>query len=213
MRKALNTIEFKRNAPHLILCEGADAYYFLIHLLVVFGNNESFFEQFCVYDFGGIKDLRQYLHLMCSMDDFRNIVKSLSIVRDAEMDAVGACQSIMGALRDVGLASPNAPCSWTSAGTNKYPDIRTGFVLFPSCDANPENGTLEHLCLRMLSADNAKSVLTDADTALERHRPHLPRLHKNRLHTYFSLTDKAEAFDWNAPEIESLKSFLRGAVT
>ncbi len=222
MRKTSDTIEFRRNVPHLILCEGADACHFLIRLLAVFGENDPCFGQFCVYDFGGIKELRRYLRTMVGMDEFRNSVSSLSVIRDAETDAAGACQSIRDALRTNELAVPEAPRSWTNTGSSKYPGIRTGFLLFPTCDANPQNGTLEDLCLRILPAPEAKNILSAADAALEQYRPQLRRLHKNRLHTYFSLTDKfvslkvgeaasAGAFDWDAPEIESLKTFFAAA--
>ncbi len=210
------------DCPHLVLCEGADAFFFLIHLLGVWGKSQSLFEQFRVYDFGGITELRRYLRTMLAMDDFQSTVRSLSVIRDAETDATGACQSVKNALRANELPVPETPCSWTSAGTGRHPDIRTGFVLFPTCDGNPENGTLEDLCLRMLAAANADAVLSHADVALEPYAPQLSRIHKNRLHAYFSLTNdfvsmkvgeaaKAQAFRYDVPQIESLKSFLAEA--
>ncbi len=223
MARSRDRIVISQETPHMVLCEGRDAYYFLCHLLDFFEKGSPALRQFRVHDFRGIEDLRSCLSDLTKADGFETILRSLSIVRDAETDATAACQSVKGALRDIGLAVPETPCSWTSAGSDKYPGIRTGFVLFPSCDANPKNGTLEDLCLRILPAQEAASVLSAANAVLEQYKPQLPRLHKNRLHAYFSLTDKfvslkvgeaakAGAFDWSATEIESLKTFFAAAI-
>ena len=42
---------------HLILCEGIDAYFFLINLLANIKLRELEFEEFHVYDFGGNSNL------------------------------------------------------------------------------------------------------------------------------------------------------------
>ena len=220
-------IKIYPETPHLILCEGADAYYFLIRLLDFFkesdpgtkSENDSGFKSFRAYDFGGTSELKQYLDSLAKTDDFKKIVRSLCVIRDAEASAEGAGQSIQRVFQDLGFAVPQKPCSWTTEGSEKYPSIPTGFILFPSCGATPENGTLEDLCLRILAKEGAKKVLSDADDALKPYTEQLPRLPKNRLHTYFSLTDEfvslkvgeaaqAQAFCYDVSEIESLKSFL-----
>ncbi len=223
MARSRDKIIISEKTPHMVLCEGKDAYYFLCHLLDFFEKDSHAFRQFRVYSFRGNEDLRDCLNDLTKAEGFDTILRSLSVVRDAEKDATAACQSVKGALRDSGLAVPERPCSWTDAGSEKYPDIRTGFVLFPSCDGNPQNGTLEDLCLRILPKPEAAGILSDADAALEPYTPQLRHLHKNRLHTYFSLTNKfvslkvgeaasAGAFDWDAPEIESLKTFFAAAI-
>lgn len=222
MAKGKDKIVVSAETPHMVLCEGKDAYYFLCHLLGFFEKGNPAFRQFRVHDFHGNEDLRSCLSDLSKADGFDTVLRSLAIVRDAETDAAAACQSVKGALRDTGLAVPETPCSWTDTGTDGYPGIRTGFVLFPGCGVEPVDGTLEDLCLEMLAAADAGNILLDADAALERHRPQLPRLHKNRLHTYFSLTDefvalkigeaaRANAFQYDVPQIESLKSFLSEA--
>jgi len=136
-----------------------------------------------------------------------------------ETNAASACQSIQAALRDTGFAAPDKPCCRMTDSRASYPHISTGFVLFPSCSAALQNGTLEDLCLRMLAQENAKTLLSSADAALAPYKKQLPRLHKNRLHTYFSMTDafvslkvgeasRDGAFCYECPEMESLKSFL-----
>jgi hypothetical protein len=208
-----------QGTPHLIFCEGADAYFFLIWLLDFFKKDNPAFNVFRVYDFGGIAQLELYLRNFAKTDDFKNIVRSLCIIRDAERDANSACQSIQAALRNCGFAVPAEACSWTPGDSTRYSQIPTGFLLFPSCNATPQAGTLEDLCLGILAKEEAETVLSSADVALEPYKGQLSRPHKNRLHTYFSLTDafvslkvgeaaKAQAFRWDAPEINSLKSFL-----
>ena len=203
--------------PHLILCEGLDAHNFLIWFLDFLKKESGEFNAFRVYDFGGITELKNYLRIITKTDGFKKIVKSICIIRDAETDVDGACQSIQNILKNSGFAVPKKPCSWENNGSAAYPKIMTGFLLFPSCDQNPRKGTLEDLCLDILAKENAVSVLEDADTALAKHK--FKRIHKNRLHAYFSLTDefvslkigeaaKTGAFSFHGPKIDSLKSFL-----
>jgi len=216
MSKKKDNDKIYQETPHLIFCEGADAYYFFIWFLDFIKKETPKFANFRVYDFGGVKELKQYLHNITKIDRFREIVKSICIVRDAETDAYGACQSIKDALSDSGFAFPDKPCSRQNGGFN-YSEIATGFVLFPDCDDNPQNGTLEDLCLSILKKDNATSILNDADSVLAKYI--LKRPHKNRIHTYFSITDefvslkigeaaKVGAFSFYGQAIDSLKSFL-----
>jgi hypothetical protein len=204
--------------PHLIFCEGKDEYFFLIRLLDYLKLKELAFADFCLYDFGGINELKINLRNIVKTDGFKENVQSLCILRDAETNATSACQSITAAFRDCGFAVPTGPCSRADGGC-AYPQIATGFALFPDFDDKPKSGTLEDLCLRILAKSDSKDVLAHADTTLELYKKHLPQLHKNRLHTYFSLTKefvslkigeaaKANAFRWDSPEINSLKTFL-----
>jgi len=130
------------DTPHLLFCEGADAYYFLIWLLDFLKKEADQFSAFRVYNFGGIAELKPYLRNIAKTDDFKKIVRSICILRDAEANASNACQSIQDALRDCEFSVPQGPCSRTN-GSACYPQIATGFVLFPSCDNRLRNGTLE----------------------------------------------------------------------
>jgi hypothetical protein len=204
--------------PHLILCEGVDAYYFLMWLLDDVKQQQPKFAEFWLYNFKGITQLTEYLSNLSKMDGFSENVKSICVIRDAETAASGACQSIKTSLQACGFAVPDKPCI-KADGSGDYPQIATGFALFPTISESPENGTLEDLCLRILAKADAEELLGQADKVLEPHKEQLARLHKNRLHTYFSLTDdfvslkigeasKCKAFDYGAPDILSLKSFL-----
>ena len=213
------SISLDSEQPHLILCEGIDAYFFMIWFLDDIKKQEQQFSSFKVYDFGGIKQLTSYLTSLTKIGEFEDIVKSITIIRDAETNAAGTCRSIQYSLRSLGFAEPDSPCTPKKDTTVNYPDITTGFLLFPTCSEKLENGTLEDLCLNILQKENASSILDNADKALKSCNTEFSCPHKNRLHTFFSLTDeyvslklgeaaKCKAFSYNAPEIKSLKDFL-----
>ena len=84
-------------------------------------------------------------------------------------------------------------------------------------------GTLEDLCLKILSEKDNKSILTVINAFLNKMESSFERnyrrKHKNKLHTYLSSSDKyvsmpigiassAGAFDWGSNELEPLKEFL-----
>ena len=211
-------IKIDPSCPHLVLCEGADAYYFLIWFLDDIKNKEPQFSFFKVYDFGGIDELKNYISALSKEDNF-DIVKSITIIRDAETNALAACSSIKNSLQKVGLSVPETPCTPCNDTNSQYPDIVTGFLLFPTCSTSLEDGTLEDLCLKILSKKDAPLILDDVDKSLELYRNRLPRFHKNRLHVFFSFTDEYvslkigeaaqhKAFSYTSPEMTNLKYFL-----
>lgn len=213
------SISLDSEQPHLILCEGIDAYYFMIWFLDDVKKQQQQFSSFKVYNFGGIKQLTAYLASLTKMEEFEDVAKSITIIRDAETDATGTCRSIQYSLRSLGFAVPDSPCVPKKDTTVSYPDITTGFLLFPTCSEKIENGTLEDLCLNILQKENASSILDNVDKALESCNTKFSCPHKNRLHTFFSFTDeyvslklgeaaRCKAFSYDTPEIESLKNFL-----
>lgn len=204
--------------PHLVLCEGNDAYYFIIWFLDDIKNKDKQFSYFKVYNFGGTYDLTDYISILTKEDDFAK-VKSITIIRDAETDALAACSSIKHSLQEVGLSVPENPCTPHKDAHSEYPDVITGFLLFPTCSTKLANGTLEDLCLKILSKENASSILDNVDKSLEPYKNKLPRFHKNRLHAFFSFTNeyvslkigeaaRCKAFSYSSPEMINLKHFL-----
>lgn len=198
--------------PHLILCEGRDAEKYLIWLLGQFIKENYIFDEFQAWDFGGISDLKSEIKVLQGTNGFGKI-QSLSIIRDAETNWQSAVQSIQAALRECGYAVPAGP----AVPAKNINGITTGFVLFPTCDADPTNGTLEDLCLQTLADEKVVTVLQDIDSALQKYT--FTRPHKNRLHAYFSCTDdfvglkigeagKANAFSIIGQPIHALKNFL-----
>jgi hypothetical protein len=172
---------------------------------------DSSFDEFQVRDFKGITQLADHIVTLKELENYET-VRSIAIVRDAETNAGSAAQSVISALSKAALPTPKCPGEIVSSG-----GLKTGFVLFPSCGAELENGTLEDLCLQSLAGDDAKNKLSAADNLLQKYT--FKRPHKNRLHTYLSMTDayvslkigeafRAGAFSFSLPQIESLKEFL-----
>lgn len=200
--------------PYLILCEGRDAYEYLISLLDYLTQSSAVPDMIQVFDFHGISQLESYFEVLKNMNGYDS-VKSIGIIRDAEKDCASAIHSIKRALSHNSLPVPDFPGEVKSSGV-----IKTGFVLFPKCDSNPLCGTLEDLCLSTLSSKKANVVMRDVNKLLKRRRySRLKCKHKNKLHTYFSLTDKyvfmkigeaskAGAFKFTGPHITPLRDFF-----
>lgn len=208
----------KIRTKHLILCEGRDAEEFLITYLncKALSNIPMFSNDFQVMDFGGINDLTNFLSALQNMEGF-NRVESLLIVRDAERDSTRAITDIQTTLKRCNFTVPEAPHCWLGCSP------KIGYLLFPTCDISTRAGTLEDLCLSILSEENSTSILGDIqcfiDSLGDKHHRCFPHEFKTKLHTYFSITDayvslkigeaaKAGAFDWNSDKLLPLKNFL-----
>jgi hypothetical protein len=86
------------------------------------------------------------------------------------------------------------------------------------------NGTLEDLCLDILSEQGASPLLENIDSFIEllkkQRARKFPHLHRSRLHCYLSITDdyvamkigeaaQAGAFDFHHEKLKPLTAFLR----
>ena len=203
---------------NLILCEGRDAEEFLIRYL----NSEDLSERpefssdFQVMDFGGTYELTNYLTILQNMDRYDS-VQSLLIIRDSERNAEKAIDEIKHSLDCCKLEVPETPYSWRG----KSPKV--GYLLFPTCDSNVLPGTLEDLCLSILSEDKGPDILEDIlrfmNDLEKKYDRVFQREFKTKLHTYFSVTDKyvslkigeaarAGAFNWSSEKLTPLKRFL-----
>ena len=89
-----------------------------IQLLVEGNDQRNFFEAFIehlsleniqIQNFGGVNELRGFLLALANAPGFRETVKSIGLVRDAETSAQGAFQSVRGSLENAGLSVPNQP--------------------------------------------------------------------------------------------------------
>ena len=203
---------------HIILCEGRDAEEVLISYLNsdALSDEPAFSNDFQVMDFGGITDLTPFIATLKNMEGYDRI-ESLLIIRDAERDPEQAIRDIKSALTRNALVVPTEPHRWEGSSP------RIGYLLFPFCETDVCPGTLEDLCLSILSESNNQEILTDIQSfmdALQHTRGRVfPHEFKTKLHTYFSITDayvslktgesaKAGAFDWSNPKLASLKNFL-----
>ena len=211
---------------YLIVCEGRDAKEFLkTYLDSVSDTSQNLSENIQIINFGGNNELTNRLKLLRNDGNFNN-VKSLLIIRDAETDFKSAMQSIRKSLESNELPVPKSPFIW-EAPKDETPEKdetpKIGFLLFPTCNANPTNGTLEDLCFSILS--NAKApelkqeIANFMDTLKEKHQFNFARPFKTQLHTYFSIHNnyvslkigeaaRAGAFDWNHTNLAPLKEFL-----
>ena len=202
---------------YLILCEGRDAEGFLIKYLnsEALAQDKRYSNDIQVFDFGGNDDICNFLMNLRNMDGFDRVT-SMAIIRDAEKDYAKACNEVSRSLKKSGFVSVEQCGTWVDDDAG----LRIGFMLFP---LNNNNGTLEDLCLRILSEKNSKNILSSIDEFLENmettHGRIYRRKHKNRLYTYFSSSDEyvtkplglassAGAFDWGSVELEPLKRFL-----
>lgn len=206
-------IKIEEGKKHLILCEGKDAEGFLTEYLRRTVEQRSAIQ---VSDFGGNPDLRKSLKLLRVTPGFSNLC-SLLIIRDAETNAQAAFDQVRFALKDHNFAMPKTQGEWEEG----IP--RTCFLLFPCLGRMLEAGTLEDLCLSILAESESDNVMGKIDTLLNTlSRDGLrtfSHLHKTKLHTYFSVTNKfvtknvglaakAGAFNWSHPNLDPLKDCL-----
>ena len=202
--------------PYLLLCEGRDEMEFLITYLNAYliGENQKY-DDIQIIDFKGIEQLTKKLRALTATENF-DIVKGIAIIRDAETNADGAQQSIISSLRMCGIDR-------NLFSSNPY-------YLFPCKDINEnwQNGTLEDLCIEIVSDDIPNEVSASdllpccesfLDTIKSKRGSEFSRKHKNLLHTYFSATNKfvdlkigeaarAGAFNWQHEKLDDLKEFL-----
>ena len=199
---------------HLILCEGADERGFLNNYLYSQAANQ--YREIQVVNFGGNQELRNFLALLRVTDGFADLC-TLLVIRDAETDAQNASVQIRSALEKNNFAVPKRQGEWAEGVP------RTCFLLFPYLGKNAEPGTLEDLCLSILADREADNVIGRIDAFLgalqQENLRKISHPHKTRLHTYFSITNdfvtkniglaaKAGAFNWNHPNLDSLKECL-----
>lgn len=205
--------------PHLVLCEGADAYWFLVRFLnsaELLAVSPFYSQEIQVIDFGGNEELQQKLAVLKLSPGFSS-VKTLLILRDAEKDAARGVSQIVRSLRSLQLPTPQQPGQWEGS------ERKVGFLLFPACDDTAVNGTLEDLCLSILKDQDSETMIEEVQALIGRLKKEygraFPHEHKAQLHTYFSVTDRyvgmkigeaamAQAFDWNSGKLRFLKEFL-----
>jgi hypothetical protein len=176
-------------------------------------------DKFQVINPGGNTELSIFVKTLHNLPKF-SIVKSLTIARDSEKNPQGASRSVQTCLEKGGFSVPPAPGKIASPAGSEH-NVKVGYILFPKINAEGA-GTLEDLCLNSLASSHKDKILEISDRVIEsvsKSINELRRPHKNRLHTYLSLTNdfvglklgeaaKANAFNILTSEIETLKTFL-----
>ena len=204
---------------NLILCEGEDAFYFIIEYLACLEKEDKSFYNFQAMPFNGNESLPQFLKVLPQLPGY-DIVKSITIIRDAEKDHIAAKQSVCSALKNHGFSVPSQTNEIVQDGTRKI-----AFVLFPALSENTVNGTLEDLYVKNL-VESPEELIKNIDifiNGLKEKGHNIPRPHKSRLYTYFAVTDKftslklaeaaqAGAFQFDCSEMNSLKKLLKDII-
>lgn len=129
-----------------------------------------------VQDFGGVDQLRQFLAAFVAAPEFGN-VRSIGIVRDAELSARGAFQSVRDALERAALPAPTRPDE--SARGN--PSVR---VLILPGDGQP--GMLETLLCRTFAESPVARCIDDFLQCAEDAGQPVHRRDKARAHAWLA---------------------------
>lgn len=214
----MSKLQLKNETTCLVLCEGVDAKFFLIWLLDYYKKQGiTEFEHIQVEDFGGITQLTDSLAVWKNISGFRQNIRALCIIRDAETNFLNSCQSIRGSLQKNNIVSPKH--AWAVKEENGF---KIAYIVFPGTkdnEGNYKSGTLEDLCLESLAdADKIKKLETIdefIDKAKQNFNLQFPRLHKTRLHEFLAMHDKyvdckigeaakAGAFDFENPTIKEI---------
>ena len=191
-----------------------------IQLLVEGNDQRNFFNAFIghlslpdiqVQDFGGVKELRNFLSLLVRLPDFHDTVSSIGIVRDAELSAPSAFQSVQGSLANAGLSVPDKP----REPTNSPPSVN---VLILPDDDSP--GMLETLLCRTFENTQMDSCIDDFfDCIRDATNEDLYRPDKARAHAYIAtqrdphvsvgVATQRSYWDLDHTVFDGVRSFLR----
>jgi len=168
-----------------------------------------------VRDFGSIDELTDFLKVFTGRPEFREGVKSIGIVRDAEKASpASAFASICSGLSAVGLASP------LGIGKFSQETPRTGVFILPDCSGQ---GMLETLCWSVLASDPKNSQRLECVegylSCLRSAGVETANAAKAKIWAYLAGEGKFEPqlgraaqvnmFDWAAPPLEALSTFLK----
>jgi len=187
-------------------------------VLVVEGEEDKFFfeafnkylglERIQVVPLGKTK-LRTNLKTLLLTSGHENIL-SLAIVRDADLNAASAFQSICDALKAVDLPAPTRPL----ISTGQNPQVTV--MILPQ---EGVNGMLEDLCLRSVTGDSATPCVDQYFECLqERNIPLAQNMSKARVQVFLAskkktlrLGEAAQAGYWPFSDVAfaQVKSFLQ----
>ena len=195
-----------------------------IQLLVEGKDQLNFFEKLIehlslkniqVQDFGGVDELRGFLPGFVTMPNFRELVRSIGIVRDAESSAEGAFQSVQTSLKLAKLPVPNIP----EVPTTALPKVtvlilpgnnRQGMLETLLCESFA--GTLEDRCID----DFFKCIEALTDISVKRQekaRAHAYLTTKPEPHVSVGVAAKKNYWDLNHNVFSNIRNFLNKIIT
>ena len=132
-----------------------------IQLLVEGNDQKNFFKAFVqhmslsnvqIQNFGGVRELREFLAAFANEPGFDDVVKRLGIVRDAETDAEGAFNSVQGSLENAELPTPKRPEGLTAG----HPEVSV--LILPG---QGRAGMLETLVCQSFAASPVDPCIDD----------------------------------------------------
>lgn len=142
-----------------------------VQLLVEGREPEGFFEALIkhgafgnvqLHNFGGINELRPFLHAFAKMPDFCRVT-SVGIIRDAEQNPAGAFESVQNSLRYAGMPVPDAP----GQRAGEHPAVAV--MILPD---NKQAGMLETLLCESFADDPVNTCINSFFQCLEKSQGH-----------------------------------------
>lgn len=163
-----------------------------------------------VQNYGGNNELRGFLKALRNQAGFETIVRSLKIIRDAEVDAGAAFQSVCSALAGANLPVPSRPLAPVG------PRPLVNVLILPE-SAVP--GMLESRCLRAVEDDPAMECIEQYFQCVEARMGRLPRMMpKARVQTFLASRERpglrlgqaarAGYWPWDSPALQHVRQFL-----
>ena len=190
-----------------------------IQLLVEGNDSRNFFEAFVehlsleniqIQNFGGVSELGGFLRALVNAPGFQT-VQSLGIVRDAEMSAGGAFQSVQSALSNAALPVPDSPAE----RTNTSPAVTV--LILPG---DNRQGMLETLLCESFAATPVEDCIDDffkcveslPDVSIERSdkaRAHAYLTTKPNPHFSVGVAAKNDYWDLDHNVFSTVRDFLQ----
>jgi hypothetical protein len=193
--------------PVQLLVEGNDALAFFIALL-----EKMKIQNIQVQNFGGNDELPEFLAGFVDAPNFAQNVISLGIVRDAEINATSAFQSVCSALDSAQFPKPEQPETLTGS------EPRISILILP--DANTP-GMLETVCLRVVADDPVMMCIDEYFKCINQ-KGLCPRLmDKARLQAFLASRTEQELLghavrnnyiSWESKEFDHIKRFLNSLI-
>ena len=103
-----------------------------------------------IVDFGSKDNLRPAVALVSKTSGFREHVRRLGVIRDAEKNTCAAIQSVQSALREAELPVPDGPARMASASDKM---VQTAFLIMP---AGEKSGCFEHALLAAFADEESR---------------------------------------------------------
>ena len=168
-----------------------------------------------VRDYGSLADLTAYLRVFTGYKEFREIVVSVGVVRDAEdKPAAAAFQAVCAALKTVALPAPEGINAFSQGNP------RTGIFVLPDCEGS---GMLETLCWSALGADPKLTPHLECVAAylgcVRKSNVEIRNESKARVWAYLAgrgqfdpqvgRAAQAKIWDWTSPVFQPLSAFLK----